>query len=61
MCTIKRAGRWGDSTPSAFYLLNIINDQFLFLIKIFLGSTMVSQLCPVGAGQTRSAERLEQV
>lgn len=35
MCTIKRAGRWGDSSPSAFYLLDIINDQFLFLIRFF--------------------------
>lgn len=35
MCTIKRVGRWGDFSPSAFYLLNIINDQPLFLTKVF--------------------------
>lgn len=35
MCTIKRVGRWGDFSPSAFYLLNIINDQSLFFTKVF--------------------------
>lgn len=35
MCTIKRVGRWGDFSPSAFYLLNAINGQFLFLTKVF--------------------------
>lgn len=35
MCTIKRVGRWGDFSPSAFYLLTIINDQPLFLTKVF--------------------------
>lgn len=36
MCTIKRVGRWGDFSPSAFYLLHIINDQFLFSTKVFM-------------------------
>lgn len=35
MCTIKRAGRWGAFSPSAFYLLNIINDQSLYFTKVF--------------------------
>lgn len=35
MCTIKRVGRWGGFSPSAFYLLNIINDQSLFLTEVF--------------------------
>lgn len=35
MCTIKRVGRWGGFSPSAFCLLNIINDQSLFFTKVF--------------------------
>lgn len=35
MCTIKRVGRWGDFSPSAFYVLNIINDHSLLFTKVF--------------------------
>lgn len=65
MCTIKRAGRWGDSSSSAFYLLNVINDQFLFLIKVFRKHqgliAVSSSLRYTSAGQTCYTERLEWV
>lgn len=65
MCTIKRAGRWGDSSSSAFYLLNIINDQFLLFIKVFRKHqdliVVSSSLRYTTASQTCYTERLERV